>query len=71
MKNFLLAVMLLTAFTAFSQSKQKQKQFKISGALIATDNNMPLESATVYLQRVRDSSLVTYTITDQKGILDL
>lgn len=71
MKNLLLLMVLLVSFTTFSQSKQKQKQFKISGVLIAQDNNLPLESATVYLQRVKDSSLVTYTITDQKGVFDL
>ncbi|WP_435314909.1 carboxypeptidase-like regulatory domain-containing protein, partial [Cellulophaga fucicola] len=65
MKLFLSLVLMLTALTSFSQDKQKQ--FNISGVLITADDNKPLESATVYLQRVKDSSLVTYTITDQKG----
>ncbi|SFW64501.1 outer membrane beta-barrel protein [Cellulophaga fucicola] len=65
MKYFLMLVLMLTTLTSFSQSKQKQ--FNVSGILFTADDNKPLESATVYLQRVKDSSLVTYTITDQKG----
>lgn len=69
MKLFLSLILMLTTLASFSQSKQKP--FNISGILITADNNQPLESATVYLQRVKDSSLVTYTITDQKGAFTL
>ncbi|MCF6183294.1 MAG: carboxypeptidase-like regulatory domain-containing protein, partial [Bacteroidales bacterium] len=48
---------------SFSQSKS----FKISGTLITNDINAPLESATVHLERVKDSSVVSYTITDKNG----
>lgn len=69
MKNFLVVFALLFAFSVSSQNKQTS--FKISGTLIAADDNLPLESATVYMQRVKDSSLVTYTITNQKGVFVL
>lgn len=51
--------------------KPKKKSLKsigyeISGTLLDTDQ-LPLESATVYLEHQKDSSLVTYTLTDAKG----
>ena len=57
--------LLLVAFTisAFSQSKN----FKISGAIVTESDGLPLESATIHLERVKDSSLVTYTISDKDG----
>ena len=42
-------------------------QKKISGKIISENNQKPLESATVYLERARDSTLITYTITDENG----
>ncbi|WP_349664254.1 TonB-dependent receptor [Cellulophaga lytica] len=69
MKLFLSLVVMLTTLTSYSQSKQQP--FTVTGTIITADNNQPLESATVYLQRVKDSSLVTYTITDQKGAFTL
>ncbi len=67
MRNVLLFMTLLCVSLAFSQSKS----FKISGTLIAEDDQSQLEAATVYLQRVKDSSLVTYTITDKNGAFSL
>ena len=67
MRHFLLFLALLCVSISFSQSKS----FKISGKLIAEDDQSPLEAATVYLQRVRDSSLVTYTISDRNGAFSL
>ncbi|WP_111309055.1 outer membrane beta-barrel protein [Confluentibacter sediminis] len=63
MKKILIIVAILFATLSHSQSKS----FKISGNLISEGDNTPLESATVYLQRVIDSSLITYTITDKNG----
>ena len=67
MRNLLLFAALLCVSLSFSQSKP----FKISGKLIAEDDQSVLEAATVYLQRVKDSSLVTYTITDKTGVFNL
>lgn len=48
---------------AFSQGNP----FKISGKLIAEEDQSPLESATIYLETLKDSTLVTYTISDKNG----
>lgn len=45
--------------------------FEISGTLISNDDKLPLESATVYLERKRDSTVISYTITDTKGKFSL
>lgn len=63
MRNFFLFTALLCASISFSQSNS----FKIKGKLIAEDDQSALEAATVYVQRVKDSSLVSYTITDKNG----
>ena len=52
---------------SFSQSKS----FNITGKLLSQDNKMPLEAATVYLERTKDSSLVTYTISDKLGVFEI
>lgn len=57
---------LLWASLSFSQTK-----FEISGTLIAEQDSIPLESATVYLETVKDSTLVTYTITGKDGKFSL
>ena len=62
MKNLLFAIALLWASSAIAQTK-----FKISGTVVAEQDSVALESATVYLETVKDSTLVTYTITDKNG----
>lgn len=47
----------------FSQGKP----FKISGTLISEADQSTLESATIYLETLKDSTLVTYTISDKNG----
>ena len=63
----LLFFALLCTFSSFSQSQS----FKISGTVKSDSNKTPLESATVYLERAKDSSLVTYTISDKNGNFSL
>ncbi|MEP3836440.1 MAG: outer membrane beta-barrel protein [Algibacter sp.] len=63
MKSILLVIVILFASLSFSQSKS----FEISGTLLSEEDAIPLESATVYLQRVTDSSLVTYGLTNKEG----
>ena len=63
MKKFLCVLALLCTCIAFSQSKS----FKITGTLISEEDQSPLESATVYLETLKDSTLVTYTISDKNG----
>ncbi|MEM7186319.1 MAG: outer membrane beta-barrel protein [Bacteroidota bacterium] len=54
---------LLTTAVGWSQSKP----FELQGTLVDDQTEQPLESATIYLEQVRDSSLVTYTISDKNG----
>jgi len=65
-KNVLLICLFLSSF-AFSQTKN----FKISGNIKSADNKELLESATVHAERVKDSSVVSYTISDAKGHFNL
>lgn len=67
MKKFILAFTLLCAIVSFAQNKP----FKISGVLVTDAEKKPLESATIYIERVKDSSLVTYTISDKDGKFSL
>ncbi len=63
MKYFLSIVLLACALSAIAQNKE----FKISGSVHTDGDKLPLESATVYLERIKDSSLVSYTISDKDG----
>lgn len=63
MKKLALVFIAFLALSSYSQNKS----FEISGKLIAEDSKLPLESATIYLERVKDSAVVTYTISDADG----
>ncbi|APX99406.1 outer membrane beta-barrel protein [Lacinutrix venerupis] len=65
-KLFFFAALLCVSFS-FSQSKD----FKVTGKLVDAEDQYPMEAATVFLQRVKDSALVTYTISDKDGLFSL
>lgn len=59
---------LLSLFSfLFSFTSIRAQNFTIKGSLIDKETKRPLEAATVYLETTKDSTLVTYTITNQKG----
>ncbi len=62
----LLYIALLSISLSFAQSKQ----FHISGTVVSGEN-LPLESATVYLENPNDNTLATYTVSDVKGKFEL
>jgi len=64
MKNLLFLCILLNTFISFAQN------FEITGTLKDKDNNI-IESATVYLESIKDSTMITYTISDEKGMFNL
>ncbi|MFB9054200.1 outer membrane beta-barrel protein [Formosa undariae] len=64
-------ILLLLIFCFVSVTYAQQQAFEISGILTSEADNMPLEAATVYLQREKDSSLITYTISNNKGAFTL
>ncbi len=61
---------LTTAFVLFSITLFAQ-EFTIKGTLTDAESGVPLESATVFAERPRDSTLVTYTISDKNGAFEL
>jgi len=54
---------LVVSISTFAQ----QSSFTLSGTLIGQADKQGIESATIYLERIQDSSLVTYTISDKNG----
>ena len=62
---FFLAILLLS-FSAYSQNS-----ITLKGKIIDQKSQLALESATVYLSTVKDSTLVDYTITDKNGFFKL
>ena len=60
---------LLLTISLFALQLQAQ-DFSITGKTIDAQG-ISLESATVYLEKLSDSSLVTYAITDKDGIFNL
>ncbi|WP_289043019.1 outer membrane beta-barrel protein [uncultured Olleya sp.] len=67
MRNLIIVCTLLCTVFSFSQSKE----FSIKGQVLDGLDQSPLEAATVYLERAKDSSLVTYTITNKDGSFEL
>lgn len=61
MKKLYFILCLFSTFFGVAQSK-----FEIKGKVVDA-TNYPLESATVFVNKVADSSLVEYAITDAKG----
>lgn len=64
MKLFPTLLLLLVSPLVFSQN------FEISGKIL-DEEGQPLSSATVYVQKVADSSLVTYTVSEKDGSFEL
>ncbi|MEH6407104.1 MAG: carboxypeptidase-like regulatory domain-containing protein, partial [Leeuwenhoekiella sp.] len=64
MKQFLLPVILLLTSFCFAQ------KFQATGS-VTDQEGTPLESATVYVEKIADSSLVTYSISEKDGSFKL
>ena len=54
-------------FLIFSLFINAQEKFTIKGKVIGANDKFPLESATVYLTTVKDSTMLEYTLTDKNG----
>ena len=67
MKNFLLATLFAILFFPISYSQD----FIISGTVVDAISKTPLEASTIYAESIRDSVLISYTISDQKGKFEL
>jgi len=64
--NFLLALLLLVTPAIFSQNT-----ILLKGKIIDKNSALPLESATIYLKTVKDSTVVDYTISDKNGNFEI
>ncbi|WGH74254.1 outer membrane beta-barrel protein [Tenacibaculum tangerinum] len=67
MKKLLFAFTLLFASSIFAQSYQ----FKITGVVASEKDKTPIEAATIHLEKAKDSTVVTYTISNNKGLFSL
>lgn len=63
MKSRIAFLIFFISFSVYSQSKQ----YKIEGVLKSKTDSTFLESATIHLEKVKDSSVVSYTISDKNG----
>jgi len=61
-KKIFFFVLLSCSVTSFGQSTASLK-----GKIIDKNTSIPLESATIYLKSVKDSTLIDYTISDKNG----
>ncbi|HDZ14801.1 hypothetical protein LCGC14_0559660 [marine sediment metagenome] len=55
----------------FIYSSSAAQEFKVSGTVVDALTKKPLEATTIYAESPRDSSLVTYTISDGDGFFEL
>ncbi len=64
---------LLFVFTLlfFTNISAQSYQFKITGKITSKKEKTPIEAATIHLERIKDSSVVSYTISDEKGNFSL
>ncbi|QNM85167.1 outer membrane beta-barrel protein [Polaribacter pectinis] len=67
MKKVLFIICILFNCIINSQTKK----FEITGTIKSADENELLESATVHTERLKDSSIVAYTISDAKGYFNV
>ena len=64
--NFLLIFLFFITTASFSQST-----ISLKGRIIDKNTSIPLESATIYLKSVKDSTVIDYTISDKNGNFEI
>ncbi|WP_299108009.1 outer membrane beta-barrel protein [uncultured Tenacibaculum sp.] len=67
MKKLLFIFTLLIVSGVFSQSYQ----FKIFGKIQSEKEHNPVEAATIHLEKIKDSAIISYTISNDKGDFSL
>lgn len=60
-------VLVLVAIILATQLVGQSYPFKLSGTVLLEKEKTPVESATIHLERLKDSSVVSYTISNEKG----
>ena len=61
-------ILLIVGLLALQQGAAQD--FQLNGT-IKDNNGVPLESATVYVEKISDSTLVTYGISDREGFFEM
>ena len=64
MKSLVFFSLLWCTLTSVAQN------FEVTG-YVTDQQNKPIESATVYVESVQDSTMIAYTISDEKGFFEL
>ena len=59
------------ALFLFSIISFGQSTISLKGKIIDKNTSIPLESATIYLKSVKDSTVVDYTISDKNGNFEI
>ena len=67
MKKFHFSILFFILFINLSYSQD----FVLSGKIVDAMTQAPLEASTIYAESVKDSALVSYTVSDQKGVFEL
>ena len=67
MKKLFFVFILLISTQFFAQSYP----FKIKGKIQSEKEKNPIEAATIHLERIKDSSVISYTISNEKGEFSL
>ncbi|MCK0148018.1 outer membrane beta-barrel protein [Arenibacter sp. F26102] len=67
MKKFHFSLLFSILFFSLSFSQD----FVLSGKIVDAITQTPLEASTIYAESVKDSALVSYTVSDQKGVFEL
>lgn len=55
----------------FSIVNSFSQEFEIKGIILDATSKVPLEATTIHAESVNDSTLITYTIANQKGVFEL
>jgi len=67
MKKSLLLILMFVSNLVLAQ----KNHYKIEGVIKSKSDSTSIESATVHLEKVTDSTVITYSITDAKGSFSL
>ncbi|MCG2459936.1 outer membrane beta-barrel protein [Flavobacteriaceae bacterium F89] len=67
MSKIVSALLSTLFFVCFSNAQE----FHVKGTIVDSDTKVPLDAATVYAESLRDSTMITYTITEPNGTFEL
>ncbi len=67
MKKLLFLLFIFSLLSANAQSYR----FNITGTIQSEKDKKPIEAATIHLEKVKDSTVLSYTISDEKGNFSL